>query len=149
MQEHVVTIVAALASALPVGSLAHLRLWKKFEEEEGRGVKQLVARWASHQGVLAQQGLAVAGGGEEEEEELEMRRTSLGLLPLLQLTLLAVWLAALPSPLQPRLRALLTRFARAQPMPHAEVMALVAEHRRISAGEDFTSAAKELGDVFP
>lgn len=145
--------MCSLCVHLGAGTVAQLRLWKKFDDEP-TAIPQAVQLWSEHRSHLMRKGLMVGEAAlvadaddDGDDAELVLQRLSEGHIALTQLTLILVCLAALPSPLQPSLRSKVSAAAKLASVRLADVSALVHDHRR-RTGEDFTATLGDLKDVF-
>lgn len=110
LQEALVALLFSCCQQMPHESMEQLRLWKKFSDDKCEAVHRTAELWSEFKTRLARQGLMVERPepehqGEELEEEDEeadellMKRLEHGWLSLMQLSLILVWLACVPSPL--------------------------------------------------
>ncbi len=155
LREHLTSVMCSLCVHLGAGTVAQLRLWKKFDDEEA-AVAQTVQMWSEHRSHLLRKGLMVGeaaledadvAGDDGDDAELVLQRLSEGHIALTQLTIILVCLAALPSPLQQALRNKVSAAAKLASVRFGEVAALIHDHKR-RTGDDYTTALDDLKDVF-
>jgi beta-catenin-like protein 1 len=158
MGEALVSTVHNCCALLAHDSMPQLRLWKKFADNKGEAVSRAGQLWSEYRAGLARKGLMatapqpdgnVAGGeeGDEEERELLLRRLDGGWLQLTQLTLVLVWLAVVPTPLQQELASEVAAAAAMYDLQWVQVAALLQENRR-RTGYDLSSVNVQLEKLF-
>ena len=154
MREYVVSTVFNCCSLLGFGTMAQLRLWKKFDDDGGKAVAQALAMWCGYRDALSSKGLMVSlredqGDGDEEEEDfLFLKRLDEGIMPLMQLSVVFVCLASVPSPLQNSLSQHLRTHALAKNVKLDDVAALVREHQKRSGQSIDEGVVSELRKIF-
>lgn len=157
MREHLVAILFCLCSNLEAGTVQQLRLWKKFADEP-EAVAMCATAWSGARTHLLQKGLMPAfleGADDhvnddldEAEEELLLQRVAEGIHALAQLTVIMLCLAALPSLLQPKLRAAVHQQAQRLGIKWRDVAAVIHDLKK-RTGDDFVAALEDVKDVFP
>ena len=153
LSESLVEVLHNACSLLGHETMQQLRVWKKFNDNDGEAVVRAAQRWSEYRSVLAGRGLMVTEAAtaeldQEEADELLMQRLDAGYSTLTQLTLLIIWLACVPTPLQESLRKHIGSAVKAHGIRWHDVNAMLLDHKKRTGYDIYASITPQVQALF-
>jgi beta-catenin-like protein 1 len=151
-RESLITVLYNCCSMLTHSSMPQLRLWKKFDDDNGAAVERLGGMWTEYRSLLARKGLMLEGvveeaGDDEEEDLILLKRLDEGFLSMMQLTVMLVWLGCIPSPLRDSLQGHIKATAQNHAIKFGQIAGICHEHQK-RTGYDLMKALKTMENLF-